>query len=184
MPWISGPCRTAPECSAGSRAATKPSRHTSSRATSAAEVGTSHGKVAARVRYRGPVDPIEALYRVAYLQDRGLLPTQKTAAFLRAAEVLAELPDGELDHRIRTNTLTALPRIGPSTAEVIRQAAAGKVPTRISRLEQETKISVGEGAELRAMIKGDCHTHSLWSDGGASIERMARAAIALGHHYL
>jgi putative hydrolase len=130
------------------------------------------------------VDPIEALYRVAYLQDRGLLPTQKTAAFLRAAEVLTELPDGELEHRIRTNTLTGLPGIGPSTAEVIRQAVAGKVPGRIARLEEETKVSVGEGAELRALIKGDCHTHSLWSDGGASIERMARAAIALGHQYL
>ena len=130
------------------------------------------------------MDPIEALYRVAYLQDRGLLPTQKTAAFLRAAEVLAELPDGDLDHRIRTNTLTALPGIGPSTAEVIRQAAAGKVPSRISRLEEETRIPIGVGAGIRAQVKGDCHTHSLWSDGGASIERMARAAIDLGHEYL
>jgi len=130
------------------------------------------------------MEPIEALLRVAYLQDRGLQPTAKTAAFLRAAEVLEELPAGELEHRIRTNTLTGLPGIGPSTAEVIRQAAAGKIPTRITRLEDETRIGQGAGAGLRAAIKGDCHTHSLWSDGGASIERMARAAIALGHEYL
>ncbi len=130
------------------------------------------------------MEPIEALLRVAYLQDRGLLPSQKTAAFLRAAQVLRELPDGELERRIRTNTLNALPGIGPSTAEVIRQAAAGKVPTRILRLEEETRIGQGAGAALRAQIKGDCHTHSLDSDGGASIETMARAAIAVGHEYL
>ena len=34
------------------------------------------------------MDPLEALLRVAYLQDRGLLPSQKTAAFLRAADVV------------------------------------------------------------------------------------------------
>ena len=130
------------------------------------------------------MEPIEALLRVAYLQDRGLLPPQKTAAFLKAAQVLRDLPDGELERRIRTNTLNALPGIGPSTAEVIRQAAAGKVPTRIARLEEETRIGQGAGAALRAQIKGDCHTHSLDSDGGASIETMARAAIAVGHEYL
>ena len=37
---------------------------------------------------------------------------------------------------------------------------------------------------MRAALKGDCHTHSTWSDGGASIETMARTAMALGHEYL
>ena len=43
------------------------------------------------------MDALEALLRVAYLQDRGLLPTQKTAAFLKAADVVRSLPDGELE---------------------------------------------------------------------------------------
>src|SRR5690606_6775432 len=30
----------------------------------------------------------------------------------------------------------------------------------------------------------DLHVHSDWSDGGSSIEEMARAAIALGHEYI
>ncbi len=33
-------------------------------------------------------------------------------------------------------------------------------------------------------IKGEVHCHSTWSDGAASIEEMARAALARGYHYL
>ena len=130
------------------------------------------------------MDALEALLRVAYLQDRGLHPSQKTAAFLKAAEVVRSLPDGELEQRVANRTLTDLPGIGASTGEVIAKAVAGKVPDRIPRLEAETEIPIGPGAELRAAIKGDCHAHSLWSDGGASIKTMALAAQALGHEYL
>ena len=128
--------------------------------------------------------PIEALERVAYLQDRGLLPTQKTAAFLNAADVLRTLPAGEVESRAAAGTLTELAGIGKSTAEVISQAVAGRVPDRITDLEQTTQVPLGAGAELRAALRGDCHSHSLWSDGGASIETMARAAMALGHEFL
>jgi putative hydrolase len=130
------------------------------------------------------MDPLEALLRVAYLQDRGLLPSQKTAAFLKAADIVRDLPDGELERRVADGTLLDLPGIGASTGEVITQALAGKVPDRIAKLEAETVIPLGPGAELRRAIKGDLHAHSTWSDGGASIETMARAAMALGHQYL
>ena len=130
------------------------------------------------------MDPVEALERVAYLQDRALLPSQKTAAFLRAAEVVRGLGPDELGDRVRAGTLTDLPGIGPSTAAVIAQACAGRVPDRVAELEASTVIPLAEGADLRAAIRGDCHSHSTWSDGGASIETMARAALALGHEYL
>jgi putative hydrolase len=128
--------------------------------------------------------PIEALERVAYLQDRGLLSSRKTEAFLRAAEVLRDLPDDELQRRLANGTLTELPGIGASTAEVATQAAAGRVPDRIVALEETTRIPLGEGAELRGLLRGDCHSHSTWSDGGAAIATMARAAAVLGHEYL
>lgn len=35
-----------------------------------------------------------------------------------------------------------------------------------------------------ADLRGDLHVHSDWSDGGGSIEEMARAAMALGHEYI
>jgi putative hydrolase len=37
---------------------------------------------------------------------------------------------------------------------------------------------------MRAAIRGDLHSHSTWSDGGATVETMARTAMALGHEYL
>jgi putative hydrolase len=44
---------------------------------------------------------------------------------------------------------------------------------------------VAEGAAaLRAALRGDCHTHSTWSDGGSPIAEMATAARDIGHEYL
>ena len=130
------------------------------------------------------MDPIEALERVAYLQDRGLVSARKTAAFRRAAQVLRDLPPGELEGRLADGTLKSLPGIGPSTAEVAVQAAAGNVPRRIVELEESTAIPLEEGTELRAAVRGDCHTHSTWSDGGAEVHEMVAAARALGHQYM
>lgn len=130
------------------------------------------------------MDPLEALERVAYLQDRGLLPSQKTMAFLRAAEVVRNLPAGELERRVADGTLLDLPAVGASTGEVITQALQGRVPDRIAKLEESTAIPLDQGAALRTALKGDLHCHSTWSDGGAPIEVMARAAMALGHQYL
>jgi len=39
-------------------------------------------------------------------------------------------------------------------------------------------------AELRALLRGDCHSHSDWSDGGSPVLEMAEAARDLGHEYL
>jgi putative hydrolase len=130
------------------------------------------------------MDAVEALERVAYLLDRSLAPSQKAKAYLKAAEVVAGLAPGELEERVRTRTLQELPGIGSSTGSVIEQAVAGGVPDRLAELEATTEIPLGEGAALRAALRGDCHTHSLWSDGGATIEKMARSAMALGHEYM
>jgi len=44
---------------------------------------------------------------------------------------------------------------------------------------------VAEGAAaLRSALRGDCHAHSTWSDGGSPIGEMAEAARDLGHDYL
>jgi putative hydrolase len=34
------------------------------------------------------------------------------------------------------------------------------------------------------LLRGDCHTHSDWSDGGSPIDEMAEAARDLGHEYM
>ncbi len=129
--------------------------------------------------------PLEALDRVVYLMDRSLAPAEKVRAFANAKRVVAGLGDGELDQRIAAGTLTDLPGIGKSTAAVIVQAAAGQVPDRLAELEATSEVPLSQsGQPYRQALKGDCHAHSLWSDGGATIELMARTAMDLGHEYL
>jgi putative hydrolase len=103
---------------------------------------------------------------------------------VKARDLVRELGDDEIARHHAEGTLQDLPGIGPSTAKVIALALDGEADAYLAELEAETKIPVGEGAELRAQLRGDCHSHTTWSDGGASIEEMVRAAMALGHEYL
>jgi len=131
------------------------------------------------------VTPLEALDRVVYLMDRSLAPAEKVRAFANAKQVVAALAEGELEQRVAAGTLTDLPGIGKSTAAVISQAAAGQVPDRVAELEATTEVPLSRaGVPYREALRGDCHAHSLWSDGGATVELMARTALELGHEYL
>jgi putative hydrolase len=127
---------------------------------------------------------VGALRQAIYYLDRELAPVQKVRAFRRAIDVVEELPDGELESRVRAGTLTELAGIGKSTASVISAAINGSPDTYLAKLEERSRVRLGAGADLRAALRGDCHTHSTWSDGGASIEEMANAAHELGHDYI
>jgi putative hydrolase len=130
------------------------------------------------------VRPVDALDRTVYLLDRALAESRRVRAFLRARDVAEEVGDDELARRHAAGTLTDLNGIGPVTAQLIGEALDGGVPSYVAKLEGETEIPLGEGTELREALRGDCHTHSTWSDGGAPIEKMARTAQALGHDYI
>lgn len=56
----------------------------------------------------------------------------------------------------------ALPGIGPATAEVIIQAARGQEPAYLTKLLGDALPS--EPTSLRAALRGDCHSHSDWSE--------------------
>jgi len=131
------------------------------------------------------VTPLEALDRAIALLDRGAVGGFKVQAFVRARDTLAALPDGEIERRAGLGTLTDLPGIGRATDRLVRETLAGGVPAYLAELDAETRVPVTpEGAALRERLRGDCHSHSTWSDGGAPVEVMARAAAALGHEYL
>ena len=109
----------------------------------------------------------------------------KSKAFVRALEVARALPADELTHRAQADTLTELDGIGDSSAKVIQQALAGGAVAYLTDLEAKTQVPVTPaGAIYRGALLGDLHMHSRWSDGGATIEAMARTAIALGHEYM
>jgi putative hydrolase len=130
------------------------------------------------------VDAVEALERIAYLLDRAQQPTYKARAFLKAAAALREAGGERVAALAAAGRLRDLPGVGDTTAKVIAEAVAGRVPAYLEHLEGETVLEAGPGAELLAALRGDCHVHSDWSDGGAPIEAMALAARALGHDYL
>src|SRR3954453_14948241 len=130
-------------------------------------------------------DPIADLRRIAYLLERAHEKTYRIRAFRGAAAALGKLSEDEFATRAEAGTLTQLAGVGDVTARCVTESLAGEVPVYLRRLEATEGTVLDDAAQvLRAALKGDCHLHSDWSDGGSPIEEMALAAVGLGHEYM
>ncbi len=130
------------------------------------------------------MDPVDALKEIGFWLERERAKTYRVEAFRKAAVALDALGPDAVAERASAGTLGKVKGLGPKTLAVVEQALAGDVPDYLADLRERGDGPLAEGgAELRALLRGDLHSHSDWSDGGSPIEEMARVARERGREY-
>ncbi|MFJ9413463.1 PHP domain-containing protein [Streptomyces sp. NPDC101227] len=132
------------------------------------------------------MEPVEALERIAFLLERQGAVTYRVQAFRKASAVIGGLSPDEVRKRAANGSLARLKGLGPKTVHVVEEALSGEVPGYLARLTEEAGGPLVEGEQgqrLRRALRGDCHLHSDWSDGGSPVEAMAATARDLGHNW-
>ena len=124
------------------------------------------------------MEPIDALTEIAALLERERASRYRSKAFRAAAAAIAGLSRDELSD---ASSLRRRAGIDDSSFAVIQQVLAGEVPDYLAELR--ARYAPARSA-LRALLRGDLHCHSDWSDGTTPIADMVTAARALGHEYL
>jgi putative hydrolase len=130
-------------------------------------------------------DPVADLRNIALRLERANEATYRVKAFRSAAAAISALSAEELATRVDGGTLTELAGVGEVTARCVAESLAGEEPVYLRRLVATGVTDLDEATQaLRGALRGDCHAHSDWSDGGSPIEEMALAAVQIGHEYL
>ena len=132
------------------------------------------------------MEPLDALNEIAFRLERSGADTYKVRAFRHAARAIASVPRADLVALADAGKLQSIEGVGKSTAQVIAEALRGDTPAYLVGLDEGPGDLVldGPAAALLESLRGDCHSHSDWSDGGSPILEMAEAARALGREYL
>ena len=136
----------------------------------------------------GRDDVVRTLHRIAFLRERQQAAEYRSRAYRSAGDVVRALDDAEWARHVRDGTWRDLPGVGERTAEVITTVLRGEAPALLTDLETELgdrlEAATPDGRALRRLVRGDLHSHTDESDGGAPLQDMALAAVEIGHEYL
>ncbi|PKW26738.1 PHP domain-containing protein [Phycicoccus duodecadis] len=134
---------------------------------------------------QAPVEPVDALRRIAFLLERTRAGTYRVEAFRNAVKTLRTVDGAELAARADAGTLQELDGIGKSTSGVIAEALSGELPAYLASLQEKAGGPLVEGGGgLYGLLRGDCHLHSDWSDGGSPIDEMVLTGVETGHEWM
>ena len=127
---------------------------------------------------------VDALTEIAFWLEREQAKSYRVEAFRKAAAAIEHLSSDQIAEQARDGRLKRVKGIGDRTFGVVRQVVDGDVPDYLAELRADGQGSLASGGtELRAQLRGDLHSHSDWSDGGSSIDEMARVARWRGREY-
>lgn len=131
---------------------------------------------------------VATLRRVAFLLERAQADRYRAEAYRKAARTVEQQDPARLAALARAGALTDLAAVGRSTADVVARALAGRDVPALDELEaraaEQDAQGTPEGRALHAALRGDLHSHTDASDGGAPLQEMVLAALALGRDYL
>jgi len=132
-----------------------------------------------------PRDPVADLRRIAFLLERAHESTYRVRAFRGAAAALRGRDLDQVAALSRSGELRRLRGVGDVTARCVAESLAGDEPDYLQRLQVTEGSDLADAAaELRAALRGDCHSHTDASDGGSPLDEMVETARELGHEYL
>ncbi|MDQ0426985.1 PHP domain-containing protein [Cellulomonas iranensis] len=138
-----------------------------------------HGRVA---------DAVATLRRVALLLERAQASGYRSEAYRTAARTVEAQPADRVAALADAGSLTDLPGVGATTADVVARVLAGRDVPTLDELEAQARAAddalPDAAARLHGALRGDLHTHTEASDGSAPVQEMVLAALELGREYV
>lgn len=123
------------------------------------------------------------LRETAFWLERSRQETRRVEAYRKAADAIAGLdPDDLFVLHESPGGVQQVPGVGKSTGAVIAAALDGAVAATLTALRTEGQAPLAS-SDLITLLKGDLHSHTIWSDGGSPLAEMVAVAERLGREY-